>query len=152
VFYGDSRFKKLFDVCDQNRIEWHGWSAFEAYPYKLSLLNCDIGLCPLIDNEFNRMKSAIKWMEYSMVGMATVAANIPPYSKVISNGNTGLLCNEDEKEWENAIEYLIKSKSARFAMACEAKQEVLKNHNIHTKAHLWADAYNSVLNPKVAMV
>lgn len=148
VFYGDSRFKKLFDSCDQNRIEWHGWSAFEAYPYKLSLLNCDIGLCPLIDNEFNRQKSAIKWMEYSMVGMATVAANIPPYSNVISNGNTGLLCNEDEKAWEDGIEYLIKSKSARFAMACEAKQEVLKNHNIHTKVHLWADAYKAVLNPK----
>lgn len=152
VFYGDSRFKKLFDSCDQSRIEWHGWSAFEAYPYKLSLLNCDIGLCPLVDNEFNRMKSAIKWMEYSMVGMATVAANIPPYSKVINNGNTGLLCNQDEKAWEDAIEYLIKSKSARFAMACEAKQEVLKNHNVHTKAHLWADAYNSVLNPKATVV
>lgn len=148
VFYGDMRFKKLFEQCDQNQLEWHPWTSLDAYPFKLTLLNCDIGLCPLVDNEFNRMKSAIKWMEYSMVGMATVAANIPPYSKVISNGNTGLLCNEDEKAWEDAIEHLIKSKSTRHAMACEAKAEVLKNHNIHTKAHLWADAYNTILKPK----
>lgn len=152
VFYGDSRFKKLFDVCDQSRIEWHGWSAFEAYPYKLSLLNCDIGLCPLIDNEFNRQKSAIKWMEYSMVGMATVASNIPPYSNVISDGNTGLLANEDEKEWIHCIERLIKSKSERHAIACEAKSEVLKNHNIKTKAHLWRDAYEAILKPKATLV
>jgi glycosyltransferase involved in cell wall biosynthesis len=98
------------------------------------------------------MKSAIKWMEYSMVGMATVAANIPPYSKVISNGNTGILCNEDEKEWVDAIERLISSKSTRYAMACEAKAEVLANHNIKTKAHLWRDAYDAILKPKSGMI
>jgi glycosyltransferase involved in cell wall biosynthesis len=152
VFYGDSRFKKLFADCDQNRIEWHGWSAFDAYPYKLSLLNCDIGLCPLIDNEFNRMKSAIKWMEYSMVGMATIASNIPPYSKVISDKNTGFLCNEDEKEWESALGCAIKDKELREKVAIQAKEEVLKNHNIDTKAHLWADAYEAVLNPKTAVI
>jgi glycosyltransferase involved in cell wall biosynthesis len=152
IFFGDHRFKKLFDKCDQNKIEFHNWVGLDAYPYKLSLLNGDIGLCPLVDNEFNRSKSAIKWMEYSMCGMATIASDIPPYSKVISNGNTGLLCKEDEKEWEDAIEKLIKDKANRWAIACQAKEEVLKNHNIETKLHLWIDAYESILNPKSNVV
>lgn len=149
VYYGDSRFEKIFKDCDKNKIEFHNWSSHDVYPYKLSLLNCDIGLCPLVDNEFNRAKSAIKWMEYSMVGMATIASDIPPYSKVISSGNTGILCKEDEKEWEDAIEKLIKSKVERHAISCQAKEEVLKNHNIETKIHLWNDAYSKLLKPSL---
>ncbi len=152
VFYGDGRFMPLFNDCDQSKIEFHHWTSHDVYPYKLTLMNIDIGLCPLVDNEFNRMKSAIKWMEYSMVGAATIAANIPPYSKVISHGNTGILCKEDEKEWEDQLDYLIKSTSSRYAMACEAKNEVLKNHNVETKAHLWLEAYEAVLKPKVAVI
>lgn len=147
VFYGDSRFQALFSDCDQSKMEFHHWTSHEVYPYKLSLMNLDIGLCPLIDNEFNRMKSAIKWMEYSMVGIATIAADIPPYNKVIKHGDTGLLCKEDAKEWEDKLDYLIKSPSARHAMACTAKQDVLENHNLNTKIHLWADAYNNILRP-----
>jgi glycosyltransferase involved in cell wall biosynthesis len=152
VFFGDFRFRKLFDKCDQNKIEFHSWVNLDAYPYKLSLLNGDIGLCPLIDNEFNRNKSAIKWMEYSMVGMATVASNIPPYSKVIESGKTGILCNENDKEWEDAIKRLIKNKTERWAISCQAKDEVMTNHNLEKKLHLWVDAYESILNPKASMI
>jgi glycosyltransferase involved in cell wall biosynthesis len=152
VFFGDYRFKKLFDKCDQSKIEFHNWVSLDAYPYKLSLLNGDIGLCPLVDNEFNRSKSAIKWMEYSMVGMATIAANIPPYSKVISNGNTGILCNENEQEWEDALDKLIKDKAHRWAISCQAKDDVLANHNLEKKLHLWLNAYESVLNPKGSVI
>lgn len=149
VFFGDLRFQGLFKNCDQNKIEWNSWVSHEVYPYKIALLNCDIGLCPLVDNEFNRAKSAIKWMEYSMVNMASVASNIPPYSTVMKDGETGLLCNEDEKQWEDAIDRLILDKSLRQTLASNAKDEVLKNHNIHTKVHLWQEAYANLLNPQV---
>lgn len=149
VFFGDMRFKGLFKSCDQNKIEFHHWVSHEVYPYKLSLLNCDIGLCPLIDNEFNRAKSAIKWMEYSMVNMASVAPNIPPYSKVIKDGETGLLCSENENQWEDAIDRLIGDSELRNTLAKNAKDDVLKNHNIHNKIHLWYEAYSKLLKPAV---
>jgi glycosyltransferase involved in cell wall biosynthesis len=148
VYFGDMRFKKIFDGCDQSKIEWHHWVSHDVYPYKLSLLNCDIGLCPLVDNEFNRSKSAIKWMEYSMVGMATIASNIPPYSTVIEHDKTGLLCAEDTKEWYDAIELLVKSKSKTYAMAGSAKEQVMLHHNIQKKAHLWYEAYQKLLKVK----
>lgn len=148
VFFGDMRFKNLFKDCDQSKIEWHDWVGHDTYPYALGLLNCDIGLCPLVDNEFNRMKSAIKWMEYSMVGMTTIASDIPPYNKVIVDGETGVLCKEDEKDWLDKLDRLIKDKSYRTTLAKKAKDEVLTNHNMNTKAHLWIDAYSEILKPK----
>lgn len=147
VFFGDSRFKGLFKDCDQSKIDWNTWVSHDVYPYKLSLLNCDIGLCPVVDNEFNRAKSAIKWMEYSMVGMASVASNIPPYSSVIKDGETGLLCGEDEKQWEDAIDRLIGDANLRNSIAKNAKEDVLKHHNIHNKIHLWHNAYEKLLKP-----
>ena len=152
VFYGDMRFKPLFNDCPQEQLEFHHWTSHEVYPYKLTLMNLDIGLCPLVDNEFNRTKSAIKWMEYSMVKMATIASVIPPYSNVIKHGETGLLCKEDHKEWIDALEDLISNKGKRYAMACTARQDVLDNHNIETKAHLWAEAYENILRPKSNMI
>lgn len=150
VYFGDMRFTGLFKDCPQGQIEWHSWVNHSTYPYKLATLNIDIGLCPLVDNEFNRKKSAIKWMEYSLMGMATVASNIPPYSPVIENFKTGILCNTHE-EWVESLNGLIKDREKINKLAFTAKDCVLENHNINTKAHLWVEAYENILRPKVTV-
>jgi glycosyltransferase involved in cell wall biosynthesis len=43
-----------------------------------------VGLAPLMDNPFNIAKSNIKLLEYAALGMASVAADLPPYR----NGGT----------------------------------------------------------------
>lgn len=151
VYFGDQRFRNLFKDCDQNKIEWQDWVHHETYPYKMTLLNLDIGICPLADNHFNWTKSAIKWMEYSMLGMATVASNIEPYKSVIEGGVTGFLVN-DHKEWELALDALIENGSERRKMAKKAFVDVMENHNIQNKAHLWIKAYEEMLKPKEVLV
>lgn len=151
VYFGDQRFRNLFKDCDQNKIEWQDWVHHETYPYKMTLLNLDIGICPLANNKFNWTKSAIKWMEYAMLGAATVASNIEPYSSVIKNGETGFLCS-DESEWEMALSALIENKPQRELLAKRAFMDVMENHNIQKKAKMWVDAYESILRPKEVLV
>jgi glycosyltransferase involved in cell wall biosynthesis len=146
VFFGDMRFKKLFESCDQSKIEWQPWVPHNAYPYKLALMNIDIGLCPLVDNVFNRNKSAIKWMEYSVVGAATIASNIPPYSKVITDTKDGVLVSDDK--WENALDDLINNKYHRDNLAESAYESVYQTHNIDTKVNLWHETYMKLLKPE----
>ena len=133
----------LFKDIDLNQVEFQSWVQHVAYPYKLKLANIDIGLCPLVDNQFNRNKSAIKWMEYSVVGAATIASNIPPYSTVIKHGETGLLVNDDE--WVEAMDMLIKDVKKRKQLAAKAFDDIYENHNADKKAYLWLEAYESVL-------
>lgn len=152
VYFGDLRFKGLFSDCNQNQIEWHSWVSHNCYPYKLALMNIDIGLCPLVDNAFNRNKSAIKWMEYSLMGMATVASNINPYTPVINQFRTGFLVNEDKKDWVDAVQELVYNTELRLKLAKDAKEEVLENHNADKKAHLWVDAYERILKADLAEV
>jgi glycosyltransferase involved in cell wall biosynthesis len=147
VYFGDMRFKNLFKDAPQSQIEWHSWVSHQVYPYKLATLNCDIGLCPVTDNIFNRNKSAIKWMEYSLMGMATIASNIPPYSTVIEGGRAGILVNDDL--WFDAMEQLIKDKAHRESIAYYAREEVHANHNADTKAFLWKNAYERLLKAEL---
>lgn len=151
VYFGDQRFRNLFKDCDQNKIEWQDWVHHETYPYKMTLLNLDIGICPLADNQFNWTKSAIKWMEYSMLGCATIASNIEPYSPVIKNGETGFLVS-DNKEWGLALDALIENAPQRKKMAKRAFMDVMENHNIQNKANLWIKAYEEMLRPKEVLV
>lgn len=152
IYFGDMRFQGLFKDIDKNRIEFHSWINHAAYPFKLATLNLDIGLCPLADNQFNRNKSSIKWMEYSVMGIATVASNIPPYSNDITNGETGFLVDNNTEMWVDYISKLVLDYNLRSKLSKQAYDQVNTNHNIKTKAYLWTDAYSKLMKPEVKNV
>jgi glycosyltransferase involved in cell wall biosynthesis len=143
VYWGDMRMYGLFKDCPIGRVECHTWCKHYSYPDKLALLNLDIGLCPIINNEFNRNKSAIKYFEYSTQKIASVASNMPPYSPVIHNGEDGMLV--DESEWFNAIDELVLNEDKRKKLGEKAFENIWENHNADKKVHLWAEAYQSLL-------
>lgn len=147
VYLGDYRFASLFQDIPRNKFEFHSWVPHAAYPYKLSLLNLDIGICPLVDNVFNRNKSAIKHFEYATVGAATIASDIPPYSPCIENGRTGLLVKDDQ--WTKAMDELILNEEKRKELAKNAYDDVYENHNVDKKIHLWKDAYETLVKEEV---
>lgn len=150
VFFGDMRFKNMFKDAPQDQIEYHPWVQHNAYPYQLTLLNLDIGLCPLVDNQFNRNKSSIKWMEYSMIGACTLASDIPPYSVTCTNKQDALLVSDND--WSKALQELIDNKDLRNTLASTAKKEVLLNHTIGAKAHLWVEAYEKAMKGQLVTV
>ena len=77
-----------------------GWVNLDKYFKKLKSLKFDIGLAPLRDSEFNRAKSNLRVLEYSALGIPTVASDVLPYR------NTPALLCRDKKDWIKAIEKL----------------------------------------------
>lgn len=106
-------------------------SQFSDFPFWLSLQPWDIGIAPLIESDFNKCKSHIKWMEYSMFGITTVASKVYPYYKdilgkeTIVDGETGLLCKEGE--WVEKLSKLIDNKELREKLAKNAYDTIVKN-------------------------
>ncbi len=143
VYFGDSRFAHMFKNVKNFTCE--NFVNHQTYPFKLSLLNLDIGICPLIDNEFNRRKSAIKWMEYTAVGAATVATDIPPYSPAITNFKDGILVPNEEEAWVEALKGLITNKKKVLELSQNAYQTILEKHTIQKNAKLWVDAYKATI-------
>ena len=70
----------------------------------------DINIAPIQENIFNEAKSENKWLEASLVKVPTIASNFGAFRKVIKNGETGLLCSNNE-EWYKALKDLIKNES-----------------------------------------
>lgn len=148
VYSGDMRLYGMFRNFPMDRVECHQWGEYAAYPYQLACFNLDIGLCPVTENEFNRNKSCLKYLEYSVVKAASIASDWPPYSPVITNGRDGLLVKSDG--WFDAMEELILNKEKREMLAANAYDNIYENHNADKKAHLWLDAYEGLLKKQVA--
>ena len=120
-------FPWVHSAIPADMIEHHPWCLYEAYKLKRGLLNCDINLCPLADDVFNRCKSAIKWYEASILlhPEATLAQSTEPYHE-IEEGVTGLLFKNDE-EFVQKLSALIENPDLRARLARNAKAWVLKN-------------------------
>ncbi len=67
----------------------------------------DVGLAPLLDVLFNRCKSDVKWLEYSAMGLATIAADLPAYNQSIIPEHTGLIARPNADSFHDAMRRLI---------------------------------------------
>lgn len=104
-------------------------ATFWEYPEYLAKQKWDIGIAPLVDTAFTRSKSHIKWMEYSMYEIPTVASKVYPYyvdiegRDTITDDETGYLC--EPNEWENKLSRLIEDKTLRERIGKQAKEYIM---------------------------
>lgn len=111
---------------------------------KLANLNFDIGLAPVTDRPFNQGKSNIKWQEYSMLGVPTIASRVGDYRE-IQQGETGYTAYSED-EWYYYLCKLAEDAQHRQQIGEQAKQYTLENHNIANRIGEWDAAYRDVIN------
>src|SRR5262249_22135052 len=86
----------------------HAGKSYPAFVTWLqSLPRYDIGLAPLLEFVFNSCKSDVKWLEYSAMGLATIASNLPAYNHSIERERTGLLADTNANSFKAAMRRLI---------------------------------------------
>lgn len=93
----------------------------------------DIGIAPLVDCNFNRSKSNLRWLEYSAMGIPTIASQVSHYQQTVRPGEDGILC-KDLQEWEDALELLIENKNAREQLGRNAYKRVKQDYNVSRNA------------------
>jgi hypothetical protein len=93
-----------------------------------------IGLIPLDGSPFSSCKSAVKYFDYSCLGVPCVCSNRPPYADVIRDGFDGILCDDDPHAWASAIGRLVGDARLRVAMAGAARQKIQTHYTLaHTQ-------------------
>lgn len=85
-------------------------STFKEFPWWLSQQKWDIGIAPLVDSAFTRCKSPIKFFEYSMYKIPTVASRVYPYfmesaGKQVITEDTGYLVKP--KDWFKTLDEIV---------------------------------------------
>lgn len=127
----DIYFKKMpKDVND--RISLVGaTNSYSEFPEWLAEQKWNVGIAPLVDTEFTRCKSPIKFFEYSMVGLPVIASRVYPYfmendgKPVITDQETGILVKSNQ--WESALEDLILHPEKGKTLAKNAFEHVMTN-------------------------
>ena len=117
---------------------------YRAYAARMKALDLDIGLAPLRETPFNDCKSAIKWMEYSALGMASIVSHVPAYRDVVRQGETGLLVDNRPEKWYTALKLLIDEPEYRQLLALQAQRQVLREHALQRQGQRYYEAYQAL--------
>jgi len=120
-----------------NRIVRHPWQTLREWPKFIAELGLDFALAPAVDNYFNRAKSNLRYLEYSMAKTATIASPTECYSCIV-DGKTGLHAKEEE-DWFEAMDRLVQNPKLRKELAENAHKDLLKNYDMAKNAHMWVD-------------
>lgn len=140
IGWGEDIFKEI----PRDRREFYIGVPEDVWPMKLRTLDLDIGICPLVDDGFNKNKTPIKWMEYAIAGVPAVCSPTL-YSEVVKHGKTGLIA-KDEDEWVKNISALVGKASLREELAGAALKEIKANWDLENHWEDWLDVYNKVLS------
>jgi glycosyltransferase involved in cell wall biosynthesis len=81
----------------------------------------DIAIAPLVDNQFNRCKSDIKYLDYTAACVPGLYSSLLAYDTVL-NGDTGLVLHEDEQEWVDALNNMINNPKLRADILNNARE------------------------------
>lgn len=111
----------------------------------------DINIAPIQETIFNEAKSENKWLEAALVKVPTVASNFGAFKKIIKNGETGLLCSNNE-DWYNALKKLIINRNLQKTIAGKALEVVKKKYNTLETSSILSDHINSIANKHIGFV
>src|SRR5262249_38135000 len=114
--------RQFFDALPSPAKEFEPWVPYERYTEILR--QCDIGLLPLGETDFNRMKSDLKFLECAAHGVVALASPTV-YAGSIREGETGVIYRSVE-EFELRLCELIEQPHRRRQIAANAYQWVAR--------------------------
>ena len=119
---------------------------WEKLPQLIS--EVDINIAPLEQSIFNEAKSENKWVEAALVKVPTVASDVGAFTEMITDGENGFLCKDDD--WETVLDKLINDAELRNNIALNAYEFVKKNCLTLYSGKRIADYINSKFRPSIA--
>ena len=137
----DHRQREWFNMIPVPGIYGHSYPLFAGWLRKEN--KWDIGVAPLVDNEFNRCKSYIKYLDYAALGLPGIYSSIGVFDQVVKQGETGLLV-PDAAAWYDAMRLLITDVKLRRAMGAAAYRDVQANYTLAAQANLRRELWNQI--------
>lgn len=89
-----------------------------------NICQMDIGLMPLPDNDWTRMKGGYKLLQYMSAGIPCVASPVGVNQSIVKVGLNGFLASTDE-EWYLTLEKLITDHELRIRLGSNGRRDAL---------------------------
>ena len=118
-------------------LEWQS-SATDAVA-EMMRRGWDIGLAPLVANDFNAAKLPTKYRDYGACGITGVYSKVEAYLKFVKDGETGLLVENNAEAWAGALRRLIESPALRNHIRTSAFLDIRCNHSLEAAIETWRE-------------
>jgi glycosyltransferase involved in cell wall biosynthesis len=122
--------KTFMDKLSGIRYEFHPNVPMHEHPQKVCDLRLDVGIAPLLGDQFNRHKSCIKYYEYAMSGAVTLASHVVPYSLEVP-----MTAKNNRESWKRRLEEVLQADRAKLSRA--QRDWVLTHRNIEKNVEMW---------------
>ena len=133
TIFGDIKNLEL-DFIDQLN-----WSEDDAVG--LALSDIDIGVYPLVNNDFNSFKCGFKALEYMAMKIPVVSSPITVNKEIVLDNENGFLV-ESTNDWVDAIENLISNKQMRTSFGVNGFNKIISEYSTKSSAILILNILN----------
>ncbi len=113
------------------------WKSDREIPF---LHLCDIGIMPLPDDPWVKLRSHLKVRQFMAVGVPCVASPVGIISELIQDGVNGFLATSEE-EWIEKLSKLIDDPELRTEMGKKARVAIAEKYS----GRIWAQTVASIL-------
>lgn len=146
---GVTQNTRILDCFDGFSVEILNLDGCYEYPsfikWAQENIKWDIGLAPLEANVFNKYKSDIKFLDYSMLAIPTVCSNVDAYMQTVKHMETGWTCCNDVESWFTALARLVEDNALRNTLAAKAHDYVLSKRTLRHCAINWLEAIDHLV-------
>lgn len=101
-------------------------------------LRMDVGIMPLVDDEFQRGKCGAKLVQYMAAGLPSIASPVGASAQVVAHGETGFLA-ATEAEWGEAAARLMCDPGLRRRMGLAARARCEEHYALKVWLPVLAD-------------
>lgn len=110
---------------------------YNAFLRRFSSAGFDIGLAPMLADDFHTAKTNTKFREYGACGIAGVYSDTPLYSAWVENEKTGMLVENTDAAWSAALQRLIQEPDLRARIAAAARERVRAEYAQERFQEIW---------------
>jgi hypothetical protein len=110
--------------------------------YPALMDDMDIGIAPIAHNDFNRGKSDLKYLEYTMAGVLPIVQKFGPYMHL---PKSSCVHADTVEEWADAIEFYVNNPRHRRNEYQKAMSYVINQRTIYNNAGRWYKALKDLI-------
>jgi glycosyltransferase involved in cell wall biosynthesis len=110
----------------------------------IDISECDIGIMPLQDDEFERGKCGLKLLQYMAAGLPVVASPVGENRYIVEDGRNGFLA-ADEPAWVRSLELLIRDHHLRAEFGRLGRKKVEEKYSLQYGFNLWTKTLHELL-------
>jgi glycosyltransferase involved in cell wall biosynthesis len=105
---------------------------------------CDIGVYPLLDDEWSKGKCGFKAIQFMACGVPVIAAAVGVNRTIVEDGTSGFLASTED-EWVEKLSRLLSDAALRQRFAAAGRRTVEEHYSLRVNAPTLAATFRGVV-------